>query len=84
MWKNAHVKNMADVERLDEEHRKKIEEEKKKAEKEKAEKEAAKESTKVRNQPSTKAEVAKTRFHNFEQRDTDYDAILKKLNGSYY
>jgi DnaD/phage-associated family protein len=79
-WKAANVKNMADVERLDEERRKKIEEEKKKAAKEKEEREAAK----VRNQPSTKAEVAKTRFHNFEQRDTDYDAILKKINGSYY
>ena len=27
--------------------------------------------------------ITKTKFHNFEQRDTDYDALLRKLNPSY-
>ena len=32
----------------------------------------------------TKYSFANTRFHNFEQRDTDYDSLLRQLNPSYY
>lgn len=71
-WKTHDVKDLSDVARLDEERKRALEEEKEKKKQTK--------STTVQE----KQKPSQTRFHNFEQRDTDYDAILKKLNTSYF
>lgn len=75
-WKAQNVQTLADVVRLDEERKKTLEEAKEK-------KQAQVKSEQIKEKPKS-PKVSQTRFHNFEQRDTDYDAILKKLNNSYF
>lgn len=71
-WKANNVKDLSDVARLDEERKRALEESKEKKQ------------SQVKIPAQEKPKTTQTRFHNFEQRDTDYDAILKKLNNSYF